>query len=113
LALSPLLKPDFRSAWRCLAADFLHVHGTIAAASRIGLRIILHGVIALQLVKRDAHQGGRMEEKVFPTLLLLNETKAPVGDSCDCTLCHCVLISAMRGGSVRSSVNAKSIWRLQ
>ncbi len=42
---------------RRLAADLVHVHGAIAAAARIWLRVILNEVIALQLVERNTHQS--------------------------------------------------------
>src|SRR6185312_111202 len=40
-------------------------------------------------------QGRTVEEKILATLLLLNETKSAVRYSCDCSLCHADVLSAI------------------
>ena len=69
-----------------LAIKLLDVHGTIAAPSCVRLRVVLHDIVALQLVEGNAHQSGGVEEEVLSTFLLLDKAKTSVSDSCDCSL---------------------------
>ena len=78
-----------------LAIDLLYVDRAITATTRIGFGVVLHDVTAPQIVERYILQSRAMEEKILATLLLLNETKSAVRHSCDCSLCHADVLSAI------------------
>jgi len=78
-----------------LAVDLLYVHRAIAAAPRIGLGVVFDGVPTPQVIERYVLQGRAMEEEILSTLLLLDKTEPSVCDSCDCSLCHAAVLSAI------------------